>query len=62
MVNIRIKDNGMARAITWDTSFIPSGIAAFLTTTVVSKTHLVGFIYDSVTAKWVCVAVDTVGY
>jgi hypothetical protein len=37
-------------------------VAALLTTTVISKTHMVGFIYDSVVAKWVCAAVDPVGY
>lgn len=59
---IRLKDNGTARAITWGSSFAASGISALPTTTVISKTHLVGFIYDSATAKWVCVAADTAGY
>lgn len=59
---IRIKDNGTARAITWGTSFVSSGSATLLATTVISKTHLIGLIYDSVTAKWVCQAVDATGY
>lgn len=59
---IRIKDNGTARAITWGASFVASGAAALPTTTAVSKTHLVGFIYDSTAAKWVCVAADSAGY
>jgi hypothetical protein len=59
---IRIKDNGTARALSWGASFVASGAAALPTTTVVNKTHLVGFIYDSATAKWVCVAVDAAGY
>lgn len=59
---IRIKDNGTARAITWGTSFVSSGVATLLATTVVSKTHLIGLIYDSTAAKWVCVAVDATGY
>lgn len=59
---IRFTDNGTARAIAWGTKFLPSGIAALLTTTVATKTHLVGFIYDSTKAAWMCVAVDTVGY
>lgn len=59
---IRIKDNGTARAITWGTSFVSSGVATLLATTVISKTHLIGLIYDSAAAKWVCVAVDAVGY
>jgi len=59
---IRLKDNGTARAITWGASFVSSGSGTLPTTTVVSKTHLVGFIYDSATAKWVCVAADAAGY
>ena len=59
---IRIKDNATARAITWGSSFVSSGVAALPTTTAVSKTHLIGFIYDSTAAKWVCVAADTAGY
>jgi hypothetical protein len=59
---IRIKDNGTARAITWGTSFVSSGVATLLATTVASKTHRVGLIYDSAAAKWVCVAVDATGY
>lgn len=59
---IRIKDNGTARAITWGASFVASGAAALPTTTAASKTHLVGFIYDSTAAKWVCVAADAAGY
>lgn len=59
---IRIKDNGTARAITWGASFISSGIATLPTTTVLSKTHTVGLIYDSTAAKWVALAVDSVGY
>jgi hypothetical protein len=59
---IRIKDNGTARAIAWGASFVASGAAPLPTTTAVSKTHLVGFIYDSTAAKWVCVAADAAGY
>lgn len=59
---IRIKDNATARAITWGASFVSSGVATLLATTVISKTHLVGFIYDSTAAVWVCVAVDAAGY
>lgn len=59
---IRIKDNGTARAITWGASFVSSGVATLLATTVISKTHLVGLVYDSAAAKWVCVAVDATGY
>lgn len=59
---IRIKDNGTARAVTWGTSFQSSGSATLLATTVISKTHLSGFIYDSTVSKWVCIAVDSAGY
>jgi hypothetical protein len=59
---IRIKDNGTARAITWGSSFVSSGIATLLATTVPGKTHLIGLVYDSAAAKWVCVAVDATGY
>lgn len=52
---IRIKDNGTARAITWGTSFEAKGVA-LPTTTVISKVLTVGFIYDTVTSKWGCVA------
>jgi hypothetical protein len=59
---IRIKDNGTARAITWGASFVSSGVATLLATTVISKTHYVGLIYDSTATKWVCIAVDATGY
>ena len=52
----RIKDNGTARAITWGTSFEDAGVA-LPTTTVISKLLTVGFIYNTVTSKWGCVAV-----
>lgn len=52
---VRIKDNATARAITWGASFEAKGVA-LPTTTVISKALTVGFIYDTVTAKWGCVA------
>ena len=51
----RIKDNGTARAIAWGSDFEAGG-EALPTTTVISKTLLVGFIYDSVDSKWACEA------
>lgn len=51
----RIKDNGTARAITWGASFVALGVA-LPTTTVISKLLTVGFIYDTTTSKWGCVA------
>lgn len=52
---IRIKDDGTARAITWGNKFIAKGVA-LPTTTVISKLLSVGFIYNTVTALWECVA------
>ena len=52
---IRIKDNGTARAIAWGASFEAKGVA-LPTTTVLSKVLTVGFIYDTVSNKWGCVA------
>ena len=52
---IRIKDNGTARAIAWGASFEAKGVD-LPTTTVISKVLTVGFIYDTVTSKWGCVA------
>lgn len=52
---VRIKDNGTARAITWGASFEARGVA-LPTTTVLSKVLTVGFLYDTATSKWGCVA------
>jgi hypothetical protein len=52
-------DDGTARAITWGASF-QSGPATLLATTVISKQHWVGLIYDG--SKWTCFAVDATGY
>lgn len=59
---IRWKDNGTARPITHGSGFMSSGTATMLATTVVGKTHIEGYIYDSVVAKFVCMAVDATGY
>lgn len=59
---IRFKDAGTARAIAWGAKFGSSGVATLLATTVVSKTHHVGLVYDSTAALWVCIAVDATGY
>jgi hypothetical protein len=48
---IRIKDNGTARAITFDTNYRAIGIT-LPTTTVISKTMYLGIIYNSTDAKW----------
>jgi len=53
---IRIKDNGTARALAWGSKFEAKGVA-LPTTTTANKTMTIGFLYDTVTAKWGCVAV-----
>ena len=55
---IRIKDNGTARAITWDTNYRAIGIT-LPTTTVLSKTTYVGIIYNSTDGKWDAIGVTT---
>ena len=54
---IRILDNGTAQPVAWNSD--AGGyyaIVALPTTTVLSKTLYVGFIYNSVRGKWDCVA------
>ena len=53
---IRITDNGTARAITWGASFEASTVA-LPTTTVISTMLIVGFLWNTATSKWRCVAV-----
>jgi len=48
---VRIKDDGTARALTWNAIY--SGIVETLpTTTTISKTIYAGFIYNSASTKW----------
>jgi len=54
---VRIKDNGTARAITFDSTYFEAKGQALPTTTVISKVLTVGFIYDSITGKFGCVSV-----
>ena len=61
-IMFRIKDNGTARTISWGASFQSSGVANLLTTTAASKTHHILFVWDVTISKWVCIAVDTMGY
>ncbi len=53
---IRIKDNGTARALTYNAIFRALG-NALPTTTVLSKTLYMGFIYNATDTKWDLVAV-----
>lgn len=48
---IRIKDNGTARALSWNAIYRAVGIV-LPTTTVISKTLYVGMIYNSTDTKW----------
>jgi hypothetical protein len=59
---IRIKDNGTARTIAWNAAYGSSGVASLISTTIINKTHMLGFIYDSAAALWVCMAADSAGY
>lgn len=54
---IRIKDDGTARALTYDTQFNASTDLALPSTTVLSKELYMGFIYNSTTTKWTLLAV-----
>lgn len=53
---IAITDNGTARSITWGSSFEASSVP-LPTTTVLSTRMDVGFVWNSATSKWRCVAV-----
>ena len=55
---IRIKDNGTARAITWDTNYRAIGVT-LPTTTTISKTTYVGIIYNATDTKWDVIGVTT---
>lgn len=55
---IRIKDDGTARAITFDTKYRAIGVT-LPTTTVISKTTYVGVIYNSTDDKFDVIGVTT---
>lgn len=52
---VRILDNATARTLAWGASFIARGVA-LPTTTVLSKYLYVGFLWNSTTSTWDCVA------
>lgn len=54
---IRIKDNGTARALTWDSIYVAGGVA-LPSTTVLSKILTLGFFYNTANSlnKWQCIA------
>lgn len=49
---IRIKDNGTAQSLAWNAIYRFSSDLAAPTTTVISKTMYLGFIYNSADSKW----------
>jgi len=53
---IRIKDNGTARALSWNAIYRASSDLALPTTTTAGKTMYLGFIYNSTDSKWDFVA------
>lgn len=53
---IRIKDNGTARALTWNAVFRVIGVT-LPTTTVVSKTHYIGAKWNAADSTWDVLAV-----
>lgn len=57
MLIVRIKDNGTARAIGYGTQYRAIGVT-LPTTTVISKTLYLGFIFNNDDTKWDCVAVS----
>lgn len=61
-LRIRIKDNGTARALSWNAIYVSTGVGTLLATTVVNKTHLMRFRYDSTATKWACISSDSTGY
>jgi len=50
-LTIRIKDNGVARTITWDTKYRAIGVT-LPNTTIASKTTYIGLIYNSIDDKF----------
>lgn len=57
MLIVRIKDNGTARALTYDTQYRASTDLTLPTTTVISKTLYMGFKYNVTETKWDLLAV-----
>jgi hypothetical protein len=55
-MEIRITDNGTARAITWGASFASTTVT-LPTTTVISTRLRVGFEWDAAAGVWACLAV-----
>ncbi len=56
-LTIRIKDNATARALTWNAIYRAGTDVTLPTTTVISKTMYIGFIYNNTDTKWDLLAV-----
>jgi hypothetical protein len=56
MLIVRITDNGAGQNITWGSSFEASTVA-LPTTTVASTMLMTGFMWNTATSKWRCIAV-----
>lgn len=54
---VRVKDDGTARALSWNAAFRAVSSATIPATTVLGKVLYVGFLYNSTESKW-----DMVGY
>ncbi len=54
---IRIKDNGTARTLSWNSAYRAMG-ASLPTTTTTNKTMYIGFKYNSTDGKWDCLVVN----
>lgn len=57
---IRVKDNGTSRALTWNTAYTPIGVS-LPTATSAGKTHYIGAIYNTRSARWDVIAVGVEG-
>ena len=55
---IRILDNGLARTLTWDSTYTVIGVT-LPTTTVVSKMSYIGAIYNAANTRWDVISVAT---
>lgn len=54
---IRIRDNGTARALTWNAIYEASSDLALPTTTIINRTLWLGFRYNTVAVRWQLLAV-----
>lgn len=55
LLMVRIKDNGTARALSWNAIY-RAGDTTLPTTTVISKTMYLMFVYNSADSKWDLIA------